>query len=189
MQTPRSVEAYLGRQGSCLIARTRKTALSLVERYPEAEICLYEAKDARAYFSVLLGCHTQSVTAPYQHLILCDGEAVPGEAALWQKKTGATVLPLEKSEALKKEIASLRISKDELRTLLKRTAGREASVEALAAASMLSLLQTLAGLYILRDMQLIAFTAAPFFACPIPFDRQKDNAPEHNRLFKLVNAE
>ena len=186
-----ALRLYAGKQGVCVVCRTRRSAEKLLEEYPEAQILRFAAADRRVYFSLLLGGTAGSVTAPFEHLILYDGEMCSGEKQLWEEKTGAQVTVCTRSAMLTKALSSFRVSVEELRGLLiavKKAGKACSSAEALAAAARLPLPAALSGLYILRDMKLCAFELAPFLVCLVKADPHRDNDPRHDPLYDLLNC-
>ena len=186
-----ALSQYAGKHSVCLVCRTRRSAEKLLERYPEAQILRFAAADRRAYFSLLLGGTAGSVTASFEQIVLYDGEMCRGEKRLWENKTGAQITVCEQSAMLKKALDSFRVTVAELRSLLvavRKTANACGNAEGLAAAAGLTLPKTLAGLYILRNMKLCAFELSPFLACPLRADRERDNDPEHDPLYTLLNT-
>ena len=69
-----------GSQGTLLVCRTLETALAMHRRCPEADFSLEQARDPRAYHTIMLYGSAEKACASFRHVVLCDGDLGEGES-------------------------------------------------------------------------------------------------------------
>lgn len=170
-------------QGTLLLCRCLKTALALRERFPDADFCLEEAKDSRAFNTILLYGNAQRISPAFRNIVLCDGDMGEGDAYRAAcPKTQVAALPL--SEALKGLLAATFADKDALRNgyiQLKTQTFRD--LYSFASACRLTLPQAAFALRVLADIDLIEVSFSPFHAALLPPQKR---SPEESRLYQLA---
>ncbi len=160
-------------QGTLLFCRAWETALQMNARFPQADFLLGEASDARAYTAVLCGAPLKKVTAPYETVVLCDGQLPFDEkAALKNACPGARLFALQKTDALKTLVAEITPSVEEMRNayrlLLKQSVSGFGDV---ARALLMNETRAKAALLILRQLELIDLTEEPFSLALLPMKK------------------
>ena len=170
-------------QGTLLLCRCLETALALRGQFPEADFCLEEATDSRAFNTILLYGSANRVSPAFRNIILCDGDT--GEGAAFQAACPrATVAALPVSKALKSLLSASFIDKDALRNCFIQL--RSASFRDLygfAAACGLTVPQAAFALAVLRDIELIDASLSPFRVSLRPMQKR---GPEESKLFQLA---
>lgn len=170
-------------QGTLLVCRCLKTALSLRQQFPKADFCLEEAADSRAFHTILLYGGARTVSSAFRTVVLCDGNLGEGDAYRAAcPKAKIAALPL--SAPLKSLLAASYVDQDGLRNcyvLLKKQSFR--SLYDFAAASQLTVPQATFALRVLTDIDLIEASFSPFRVTLLPM---KKRGPEESILFQTA---
>ena len=170
-------------QGTLLLCRCLETALALRGQFPEADFCLEEATDSRAFNAILLHGSTKAVSSAFRQIVFCDGDTGEGDAYR-AACPRATVAALPVSDALKSLLSASFIGKDALRNCFIQL--RSASFRDLygfAAACGLTVPQAAFALAVLRDIDLIDASLSPFRVSLRPMQKR---GPEESKLFQLA---
>lgn len=183
-------------QGVCVVCRTKSGAEEAAKAFPDFEPCLYAADDLPAYNCILYAGSIPAVTAPFDRILLWEGEAAPGEALLWQKKTGAEVMTARQSSALRARLTALRYPAEtdmgegpgipEMRNVYSTLArsGWSDPPPVLAYNAKQTESHVLTALFIMEHMELIRFTLNPFTAEPKPSAKK---AMAADPLYRLIH--
>ena len=168
-------------QGTLLVCTCLKTALSLREQFPNADFCLDEAKDARAFNTILLYGSAKTVSPAFRNIVLCDGDL--GESASYRAACPqANVAALPLSDSMKQSLAASFVPQDGLRNCyvqIKRQSFRD--LYALAASCGLTVPQAAFALAVLRDIDLLEAVFSPFRVSLLPMQKR---APEESVVFR-----
>ncbi len=181
---PEALDGLMGGgQGTLLVCRCRETALDMMARYPQADFALGEARDPRAFHTVLLYGASGRVSAPFRQVVLCDGEA--GDADAWRRACpGAKICALQRSRALKKLLGSAFVGIDGLRACyqaLRR--GLPSDLPGAAALFGLTPLKSAFALRVFSQIDLMDVSFSPFRAALLPAVKR---SPEDSALFRLA---
>ena len=166
-----------GHQGTLLYCRCLPTALAMRRRFPDAEFCLEEAKDARACHAILLFGSAERVTAPFRNIVFCDGDAGFG-------RENAACFRLPPTAAFSALRESVRLDKDALRAcyvLLRGASFR--NLEEFAAAAGIGAGQAVFALSVLDELALIRFSLSPFGVTLLPVRKV---GPEQSTLYQRI---
>ena len=172
-------------QGTLLVCRCLKTALALLEQFPEADFCLDEAKDARAFNTILLYGGAGGVSPAFRNIVLCDGDM--GEAEAYRTacpKADVKALPL--SDSLKRLLADSFAAQDSLRNcyvILKKQSFHD--LYDFSAACGLSFLQSAFALSVLRQIDLIDASFSPFRVALLPMVKR---SPEESFVYQKAKS-
>ena len=172
-------------QGTLLVCRCLETALALRGQFPEADFCLEEATDSRAFNTILLYGNANRVSPAFRHIVFCDGDTGEGDAYR-AACPQATIAALPVSPALKALLAASFANKDALRNCfiqLRTTSFRD--LYGFAAACGLTLSQATFALAVLRDIDLIDASFSPFRVSLRPIQKR---SPEESSLFQLAQS-
>ena len=168
-------------QGLLLVCRCLETALALRAQFPDADFCLDEAADSRAFNTILLYSSAKAVSSAFRKIVLCDGDL--GEAAAYRAacpKAEVAALPL--TDAMKSLLAASFVDKDGLRSCFIQLKSQSfPSLYSLAAACALSVPQAAFALAVLRDIDLADCSLSPFRVSLLP---TKKRSPEESGLFQ-----
>lgn len=178
-----------GEQGTLLVCRTLETALKMQQRFPAAQFALHQAQDPRAYHTVLLYGLSHLPCAPFENVVLCDGEM--GEGAQWQKTCpDARVYALPASDAVRGLASQMAVARQELlycyAILLHFRDGmlpKPSDVQAFAEVASLTVPQGYYALEVIRQMGLIDYRQEPF---EIGFTERKKSNLEQSVLYCLT---
>ncbi len=177
--------ALEGAQGTVILARAPKTAKCISLTYGERLLVTDRISDKRAFHTLLYPARLTELTDIWRTVILADGELMPGEAALIEKSCPrAKVIAYPRSLELTEFLKPLALCDDSLRMLYKTARNLHgASPVKLAEAAGLNSAQLMAGLHILKEMELIDFTEEPFSLIMLPM--KKRSTDESNLLQTL----
>ena len=79
--TPEALPRLMhGNQGTLLVCRCMETALEMHRRFPDADFCLEQAENPKAYHAIMLYGGAARACANYRHVVLCDGSLGEEEA-------------------------------------------------------------------------------------------------------------
>ena len=172
-------------QGTLLVCRCLETALALRRQFPEADFCLEEATDSRAFSTILLYGNANRVSPAFRSVIFCDGDT--GEGNAFQAACPrANVAALPVSDVLKALLAASFADRDALRNCfiqLRNQSFRD--LYGFAAACGLTLPQAAFALAVLRDIDLIEANLSPFRVSLRPMQKR---SPEESSLFQLAQS-
>lgn len=168
-----------GQQGTLLCCRCLPTALEMRRRYPQADFRVGEAGDARAYHTVLLCGGAETVTAPFRHIVFCDGG--PG----WRKENAAC-FRLAPSRAFAEMLQSAALGINEMRACYLALRNAPRSLEEYAEISRVSVPQGAFALAVLGEIGLIEFSLSPFRVTLLPVQKI---SPERSALYRLARNE
>ena len=168
-------------QGTLLVCRCLKTALAMRKQFPEAEFCLEEAMDSRAFHTILLYGKAQNVSPAFRQIVLCDGDT--GEADAYRAACPrATIAALPLSGALEKLLAASYSDKDALRNCFVQLRNQPfRDIYSFATACSLTVAQAAFALAVLRDIDLIEVSFSPFRISMRPMQKR---GPEESKLFQ-----
>ena len=172
-------------QGTLLVCRCLKTALALRKQFPEADFCLDEARDARAFSAILLYGGAANVSPAFRSIVLCDGDM--GEADAYRTacpKAQVAALPL--SANLKGLLKDSFVHQDSLRSCyvaLRNQSFRD--LYAFSAACGITYLQSAFALSVLREIDLADVSFSPFRVSLLPMVRR---SPEKSRLYQKAKS-
>ena len=182
--TDAELDAWMGEsQGTLLVCRCLKTALSLRRKYPEADFCVEKAGDPRAFSAILLyGCAGDAHPS-YRRLAFCDGDA--GEAAAWRKAhPEAEIRALPRTREMKETLARAYVDRDGLRRCYTALRNEQfADLAGFARRAALTEAQGLFALRVLEEIELISLSLRPFQAALLPVRKR---GPEESALFRLA---
>lgn len=152
-------------QGTLCLAHRPETAREFLGAYPgETDVWTGRAEDPRPFNALLCAPDLQALKDCWTHIVLLDGDAVPGEAAwLARQCPRAELHVLRPSAPMTRLMASLALEDEPLRALyraLRRGGGN--SPAGLAEQSGLTLEQTLVGLTAFAQVKLAEFRLSPF---------------------------
>lgn len=170
-------------QGTLLLCRCLETALAMRERFPDADFCLGEAKDSRAFHTILLYGSAKAVSPAFRQIIFCDGDTGEGDAYR-SACPRATVAALPVSGFLKALLTASFVDKDTLRNCfiqLRNPSFRD--LYGFAAVCGLTIPQAAFALAVLQEIELIDATLSPFRVSLLPMQKR---GPEESKLFQLA---
>ena len=170
-------------QGALLLCRCLDTALAMRRVFPEADFCLDEAMDSRAFNTILLCGSASRVSPAFRQIVFCDGDTGEGEA--YQAACPlATVWALPATDELKSLLAASFADKDALRNCFIQLRSQSfRDLYGFAAACGLTVAQAAFALAVLRDIDLIDLYPSPFRVSLRPMRKR---SPEESRLFQLA---
>ena len=170
-------------QGTLLVCRCRETALKMRAMYSEADFCIGRADDPRAFQTVLLYGAAQNVSAPFRHIILCDGDAGEGDA--WKRACPqAEISALPMSHAMGEMLSRLYVDQNGLRSCYAYLRKNSPSgLEETARALNLTRAQTAFSLRVLSDIALIDCSLSPFRVSLLPMQKR---SPGESGLFRAA---
>ncbi len=152
-------------QGVLCLAHLPETARAFLGDFPgETDVWTGAVTDPRPFNALLCAPEMDELTDQWSHIVLLDGDAVPGERAwIAARCPRAEVHALRPSPAMKALLASLALEDEPLRDLYRalRRGGGTAPQE-LAQRSGLTLAQTLAGLTAFAQVKLAEFRLSPY---------------------------
>ncbi len=170
-------------QGTLLVCCCLETALAWRRQFPEADFCLEEATDSRAFNTILLYGSANRVFPAFRHIVFCDGDTGEGDAYRTACPR-ANVAALPVSDALKSLLTASFADRDALRNCFIQL--RSASFRDLygfASACGLTVSQAAFALAVLRDIDLIDASLSPFRVSLRPMQKRD---PAESRLFQLA---
>ena len=175
-------------QGTALVCHCRDTALALLKRFPQADFCLSEARDSRAFSAILLYPEQNALSPAFRNVILCDGDPGEGEA-LQEACPQAKVSALPLSPALSALLSGAFAQREALLGCYRclAAAGPFRDLEELGAACGLSPLQTAFALNVFAELELIDYSLTPFQASLLP--RRQRRKLEESQAYRLARRE
>jgi len=156
-------------RGVLLIAHEREKAASmLVDTLADA--ALGQAKDTRAFNTVLCAPDVDKLRDVWEHIILLDGEVLPGESAAIQAKCPRAQLHAMKPNPLfTQQLRELAMEDDPLRDLYRRLRqGGNTMASQLARDCGLTVPQVLVGLTAFQQVQLAEVSLEPYAVRLLP---------------------
>lgn len=159
-----ALEAALreGRRGHLLAARTHASARRALA-LADMDVCAQAPDDPRGFVTLLTAPALPLIGGHWRHVWLLDGEAFPGEAALWRSRLpDAQVHVLPRSEALMALARAVDAGDAAYRTLYKALrSGIYRTLGQLAQAAGLEDAQARAGLHAFCQLGLIDYAPSP----------------------------
>lgn len=127
-------------------------------------------RDVRGFNTLLLAPEMDALTDLWQHVVLLDGDVLPGEAAAIQERCPRAALhAMKPSEALQQLLDSLAMADDPLRSLYRRVRqGGQMLPGALASDTGLTEAQVLVGLMAFAQVNLVQFRLQPYALVLLP---------------------
>jgi len=156
-------------RGVLLIAHEREKAASmLVDTLADA--ALGQAKDTRAFNTVLCAPDVDKLRDVWEHIILLDGEVLPGESAAIQAKCPRAQLHAMKPNPLfTQQLRELAMEDESLRDLYRRLRqGGNTMASQLAQDCGLTVPQVLVGLTAFQQVQLAEVSLEPYAVRLLP---------------------
>ena len=134
-----------------------------------ADLQLRRAEDPRGFSAVLLAWDPEALTDQWQHILLADGEPLPGEEAWIRSRCPHAELSLWKgAPSRREELAALSLEDEALREVYKLIRSRPfGSPAELAEAAGLSVRQAMTALQAFEETRLVTVTRDPFRAAPV----------------------
>lgn len=150
-------------RGTLLIAHERERAAAFAVN-GRMDTCFGRVKDARGFNTLLCCPELEQLTDVWQHIVLLDGDVLPGElAVLAEKCPRAQLHALRPNPALKAQLADLALEDEPLRTLYRRVRqGGDLSLHALAEDTGFTAAQAMVGLTAFHQVKLAEFSLAPY---------------------------
>lgn len=160
-----ALEAALkeGRRGHLLAARTHASARRALA-LADMDVCAHAPDDPRGFATLLTAPALPLMGGHWRHVWLLDGEAFPGEAALWRSRLpDARVHILPRSEAITALARAVDAGDEAYRTLYRALrSGIYRTLGQLARAAGMEDAQARAGLHAFCQLGLIDYTPSPF---------------------------
>ena len=189
---PADCRAYAGNpvplQGTLVYCRCADTAAKWQDEHPELDVLQAGCSDPCAYSAVVYGVPLEQIRAPYKAVILADGLLTDVEHENVKAVfSGAQVYACPESEPLKDALSAFAVSLDSLRRLysaLRKTVPT-AGVTTLASQTGLSVASVMAGIFILREIELVSFDEKTLEWSMKPMVRR---SPEESPLYQLLHA-
>jgi hypothetical protein len=157
-------QALSGVQGTLILSRSPNLARRIAMTYGERLECSDRVKDIRGYHTLLYPARLSELKDRWNTVILADGELIPGEIpAIIKRCPKARVMAFQRNGELNEWAKRLVLTDDALRELYvaaKRLPG--GTPQRLAQAANLTPAQMKAGLYILKELDLVSFVPEPF---------------------------
>ncbi len=156
-----------------LLARTKESVRQMATMYGALDYYVGEVSDPRAYSAIACNTTFDTLHAPYQHVVLVDGQMTKSEGDKITKIfPNAYVYAFPASHALRMLYAEVTPTLEELRTVYK-------CIKTAFSPSFLTLLQSThlndakltAALQILDEIELIQLQSSPFFVSLLPFKK------------------
>ena len=182
--TAADLDAFMGEsQGALLLCRCLKTALRLLEKFPEADFCLEKADDPRAFSAILLYGGAGDVNPAFRRVIFCDGDT--GEGPSWRAALpNAELCALPRTGELQEILARAFVDRDALRRCyLALKAELPLDLRVFARQMPLTEAQALFALRVLEEIDLLTLSLRPFGVELLPM---KKRSPEESGLFCLA---
>ena len=158
-----------GAFGTLLITHDRERALRFTAE-TGIDSAFGEVRDRRAFHTVLTGVQPEKLTDCWQHIVLLDGDTLPGEAALIRQRCPrAKLAAMKPSPRWTELLQAIRMDDDTLRGLYKAIRGSDnRSLQEVCAASCLSMAQVLTGLTAFRQVNLVEWAVEPWRVTLLP---------------------
>lgn len=171
-------------RGVLLIGHERTRAMELAAG---CDTAVGEVRDPRGFNTVLLAPDLTCLRDSWEHIVLLDGDLLPGEAEMIARQCpGARLLALKPNPAFAELLDSLALSNDPLRELYKRVkAGGDTRAETLAQAAGLTVPQVLTGLTGLAQVELLRFSAEPYAVVMLPMQKRD---PSESALIRYLRS-
>ncbi len=174
-------------QGTLIFCRLRETALAWHRRRPQLDMAFGSLSDRRAYSTIVCGVPAGKITAPYQRIILADGDLTGRDGALFAPADGRAVMAAPVSGALKGLMRDIVPSLDDMRQTyaLVRKSPPFRSLAQLSEARGTGEGKEFVSLTILRRLGLIDFVSQPFVAAVRPFQKAD---PAQDALYRMLTG-
>lgn len=155
-------------RGTLLLAHTRERATLFAGGLLDVD--MGRVRDARGFNTLLLAPEVDALGDLWQHIVLLDGDTVPGEAAAIQERCPRAALhAMKPAEGLQALLDSLAMADEPLRNLYRRVRqGGSMLPGALAAGAGLTVEQVLVGLTAFAQVNLVQFRAQPYALVLLP---------------------
>ena len=156
-------------RGVLLIAHERERAAAmLVDGLADA--ALGEVRDGRGFNTVLMAPDVEKLRDVWEHVVLLDGDVLPGEAAaIMQRCPRAEMYAMKPNPAFRDTLRHLALEDEPLRGLYRRLrAGGNTMASQLAEDAGLTLPQTLAGLTAFSQVGLAEVSLEPYAVRLLP---------------------
>lgn len=155
-------------RGVLLLAHERMRATTLAAE--GLDVACGEVRDARGFNTVLLAPCLDALRDVWQHIVLLDGDLLPGEAAAIQERCPRGVLhTMKPSASFAACLDALAMEDEPLRQLYRRLrAGGSTAVSSLAESTGLREEQVLTGLMAFAQVRLVQLRLEPYAVVLLP---------------------
>ncbi len=185
-------------QGVLLIGHERTRAAEVTAGL-EIDRCLGEAEDIRCFNTLLLNPRLNRLRDSWRHIVLLDGDLLPGEAALLMERCPRAELHRLRNNGLVQaqlREAAARLSDEDLRQALRwamqagKPQGSRPSPQLLAEENGLSLPQAQTCLAVLASLRLIRWRSDSNELSPLDWSKlsREETLPEHNALCRYLRS-
>ena len=148
-------------RGVLFICHERNEAMALAQL--GCDVQQGTVRDPRAFNTVLCAPDPEKLTDSWQHIILADGDLLPGETALIRARCpNAQLAAMKPNPRLKTLLASLVLTREQLLGIYFAAKAGTIRPEPMQTATGLSLPQLIAGLTALRQAGLVRFAPEPW---------------------------
>ncbi len=150
--------------GTLIIAHEREKALSCA-LMGKMDIATLQVRDPRSFNTLLCAPDMDKLTDQWQHILLADGDLLPGEAALLREKCPRAELHFFRpNPLLKEQLTSLALTDDTLRILYRACMAGNLTPRVLMEKCSLTEAQVLVGLTAFQQVGLAEMHLAPYQA-------------------------
>lgn len=155
-------------RGTLLITHDRNRGAMLAGA--QLDVAVGQVRDGRGFNTLLFGPRLEAVQDIWQHIVLLDGDVLPGEAAALRARCPRAALhALKDAPGLTALLDSLRVEDEPLRNLYRRVRrGGDLTAGALAADTGLTRAQVLVGLTAFQQVKLVQFRLEPYGLVLLP---------------------
>lgn len=182
-----SVERMLGQgRGVLLIGHERNRAKEYADK-GLTDFAVNEVRDLRGFNTLLAAPELDKLTDTWQHIVLLDGDVLPGEAAAIRTKCPrARLYALKPNPVFSQLLQSIRVSKEALRELYKAArAGGPLRRGDIAQRLGMTEQQVVTGLTALHQVELVRFSPEPFALVMLPMQKRD---PMDSQLMQYLQA-
>lgn len=174
-------------RGVLLIAHEREKAASMLVD-TQADAALGRVKDIRAFNTVLCAPVLDSLQDVWEHIILLDGDLLPGEAAdIAARCPRATLHAMKPNPAFAALLRAIAMADEPLRSLYRRLRQGSAMASQLAKDCGLTIPQVLTGLTAFQQVRLAEVSLEPYAVHLLPPVKCKmDDSPVLHYLRSLT---
>lgn len=174
-------------RGVLLIAHEREKAAALLVD-TQADAAVGRVKDVRAFNTVLCAPVPDALQDVWEHVILLDGDLLPGEAAaIAARCPRATLHALKPNPAFAAQLRAMALADEPLRSLYRRLRQGSTMASQLAADCGLTLPQVLTGLTAFQQVRLAEVSLEPYAVHLLPPVKCKmDDSPVLHYLRSLT---
>jgi single-stranded-DNA-specific exonuclease len=153
-----------GGMGTLIIAHEREKALSCA-LMGRVDIAARQGRDPRSFNTLLCAPDLTKLTDQWQHILLADGDLLPGEAALLRERCPRAELHFFRvNPLLKEQLTALALSDEELRTLYRACRAGNLTPRVLAEKCDMTEAQVLVGLTAFQQVGLAEVQLEPYEA-------------------------